>query len=74
MRCPNCDHYELRVMYTCRDTAESITRQRKCLNCGHKLFTVEIELPQGAAHHSSKERKIVRLTRYLRVTFPDGNR
>jgi hypothetical protein len=63
----------MRVTHTARDTAESITRQRKCLKCGHKVFTVEIELPQGAARHNRAEPRIVRLARYLRVTFPDGN-
>ncbi len=73
MRCPSCDHYEMRVTHTARDTAESITRHRKCLKCGYKTFTVEVELPQGAAQHKQGEPKIVRLPSYRRVTFPDGS-
>lgn len=63
----------MRVTHTCRDTTESITRHRKCLKCGYKTFTVEVELPQGAAQHKRGEPKIIRLASYRRVTFPDGS-
>jgi len=63
----------MRVTHTARDTAESIARHRKCSNCGYKTFTVEIELPRGAAQHKRGEPKIMRLPSYRRVTFPDGS-
>jgi transcriptional regulator NrdR family protein len=68
MRCANCDHDRLDVERTCQDTAESILRKRKCPNCGHAVFTVEVELPDGAAMHCRRH-KLRRLPGFLRVHF-----
>jgi len=68
MRCANCDHDKIDVDRTCHDTAESILRKRKCSKCGHAVFTVEVELPQGAAMHSRKH-LLRRLPGFLRVHF-----
>jgi transcriptional regulator NrdR family protein len=68
MRCANCDHERIDVDRTCRDTAESILRKRKCSKCGYTVFTVEVELPQGAAMHSGKH-VLQRLPGFLRVHF-----
>ena len=68
MRCARCDYKRMDVDRTCRDTAESILRQRKCPQCGHKVFTVEVELPDGAAQHT-KTGVMKRLPGFLRVRF-----
>jgi len=47
---------------------ESVLRQRECPACGHKIFTVEVELPVGAAQHTSIG-KMKRLPGFLRVKF-----
>ena len=68
MRCAKCDFKRMDVDRTCRDTAESILRQRKCPQCGHKVFTVEVELPDGAAQHTNQG-VMRRLPGFLRVRF-----
>jgi transcriptional regulator NrdR family protein len=68
MRCARCDFQRMDVDRTCRDTAESILRQRKCPECGHKVFTVEVELPDGAAQHTNQG-VMRRLPGFLRVRF-----
>ncbi len=68
MRCANCDFERIDVDRTCRDTAESILRKRKCSRCGHTVFTVEVELPEGAAQHSGRH-VLRRLPGFLRVHF-----
>jgi transcriptional regulator NrdR family protein len=51
MHCPNCDapahRGANRVVQARNDTIESKIRQRKCLSCDHKWWTVEVELPVG---------------------------
>ena len=68
MRCSKCDHERFDVDRTCRDTAETILRQRKCARCGHKVFTVEVELPDAAARHT-RVGTMKRLPGFLRVKF-----
>lgn len=68
MRCAKCDYERIDVDRTCRDTAESILRKRKCPSCGHSVFTIEVELPDGAAQHDHK-RVMRRLPGFLRVHF-----
>lgn len=68
MRCAKCDFKRMDVDRTCRDTAESILRKRKCPQCGHTVFTVEVELPDGAACHS-QQFTLKRLPGFLRVHF-----
>lgn len=68
MRCARCDYERMDVERTCRDTAESVLRQRKCPECGHKVFTVEVELPDGAVQHT-RIGKMKRLPKFLRVRF-----
>jgi len=69
MRCPNCDHERLCVERTCSDTSESILRQRYCRKCNYKVFTVEIELPDGTVQHQRGAEKMKRLPGALRVKF-----
>jgi len=69
MRCPNCDHERLRVERTCADTAESILRQRCCPECNHKVFTIEVEVPDGTVQHQRGTAKMKRLPGALRVKF-----
>lgn len=69
MRCPNCDHERLRVERTCSDTAESILRQRCCPECNHKVFTIEIEVPDGTVQHQWRIPKMKRLPGALRIKF-----
>jgi transcriptional regulator NrdR family protein len=70
VQCPKCGSSRLGVYRTCHDTAESVLRQRKCAVCGHKFFTVEVELPDGAAKHArDKQEKLQRLPGFLRVGF-----
>jgi len=68
VRCANCDHERINVDRTCRDTSESILRKRKCPECGHTVFTVEVELPDGFVKH---DRNFImrRLPGCLRVHF-----
>jgi transcriptional regulator NrdR family protein len=68
MRCAKCDFKRMDVDRTCQDTAESILRKRKCPECGHTVFTVEVELPDGAAQHSQRH-CLKRLPGFLRVHF-----
>ena len=68
MRCGNCDYERMDVDRTVRDTAETILRQRKCPKCGHKTFTLEVEMPPEAAQHT-KEGKMRRLPGFLRWKF-----
>ena len=68
MRCARCDYKRMDVERTCRDTAESVLRQRKCPECGHRVFTVEVELPDGAAQHT-RTGVLKRLPGFLRVRF-----
>jgi DNA-directed RNA polymerase subunit RPC12/RpoP len=68
MRCAKCDYKRLDVDRTCRDTSESILRKRKCPSCGHSVFTIEVELPDGAAHHG-RNFVMRRLPGFLRVHF-----
>jgi transcriptional regulator NrdR family protein len=48
MQCPECGSSRLSVYRSCHDTVETVTRQRMCLSCEHKFFTVELELPVNA--------------------------
>jgi transcriptional regulator NrdR family protein len=68
MRCAKCDFKRMDVDRTCQDTAESILRKRKCPECGHTVFTVEVELPDGAAQHSQRH-CLKRFPGFLRVYF-----
>jgi len=68
MRCSRCDFERMGVARSCRDTAESVLRQRECPACGHKVFTVEVELPDGAAQHTNTG-KLKRLPGFLRIKF-----
>ena len=68
MRCAKCDYKRMDVERTGRDTAESVLRQRQCPQCGHKVFTVEVELPDGAVQHT-RIGKMKRLPGFLRVRF-----
>ena len=68
MRCARCDYKRVDVERTVQDTSESILRQRKCPECGYTVFTVEVELPEGAVQHS-RQFKIRRLPGFLRVRF-----
>jgi len=45
MHCPICDSQEIRSPTTRRDTVESIVRRRRCNQCDHNWWTVEVELP-----------------------------
>lgn len=64
MRCPNCDtpaeRGNCRILQTRSDTIESKIRQRKCMNCDHKWWTVETDLPDGAV-------------KWTEATDPDSN-
>ncbi len=68
MRCAKCDFKRMDVGRTCRDTAETILRQRKCPVCGHKVFTLEVEMPPEAAQHTNAG-TMKRLPGFLRVKF-----
>jgi DNA-directed RNA polymerase subunit RPC12/RpoP len=48
MNCPNCNHVSTSVLQTNAIKTEHTTRQRKCSNCGHKWFTVELEVQSWA--------------------------
>jgi transcriptional regulator NrdR family protein len=68
MRCAKCDFKRMDVGRTCRDTAETILRQRVCPVCGHKVFTLEVEMPPDAAQHT-RTGTMKRLPGFLRVKF-----
>jgi len=68
MQCPECGSSRIGVSRTGHDTAESVLRQRHCLVCKHRFFTVEVELPPGAAQHTYRE-KLKRLPGFLVVRF-----
>jgi transposase-like protein len=78
MNCPNCDSREIRVLTSKRDTNESILRRRRCGDCGHNWWTVEVELPLGSikwmkapdlGDNSYRPRYPSRLPGAKRVTF-----
>ena len=52
MLCPNCGEPIRRglnkVIQARNDTNESKIRQRRCLACNHKFWSVEVDLPAGA--------------------------
>lgn len=68
MQCPECGSSRVGVYRTCHDTLESVLRQRKCAVCGHKFFTVEVELPDVGAKHNSKK-QMQRLPGFFSVHF-----
>lgn len=47
MDCPKCGavYRKNTVLATRVDTIESIIRNRKCLDCNHRWYTLEIEIP-----------------------------
>ena len=78
MNCPNCDSREIRALTSKRDTIESIVRRRRCGDCGHNWWTVEVELPPGSikwmktpdlGDNSYRPRYPSRLPGAKRVTF-----
>ena len=52
MHCPSCDQAADRtkclVIQARNDTIESKLRQRRCIDCGHIWWTVEVDLPPEA--------------------------
>jgi len=68
MKCSNCGSSRLGVYRTCHDTDESVLRQRKCGVCGHKQFTVEVELPAYGVQHT-RDKKMIRLPGFFRAVF-----
>jgi len=80
MHCPCCDteanRQNCRVTQSRNDTIESKIRQRKCLSCGHKWWTCEVDLPPGSVRYVQFEddednlyNGPIRLTGFKRVTF-----
>ena len=45
MQCPNCGSQEIRTPTSRHDTIESIVRRRRCHDCNHNWWTVEVDLP-----------------------------
>lgn len=67
MRCANCDHEKIGVKRVSHDTSETILRERKCANCGHIVFTLEVELPDSVVRYTRHGMR--RLPAALRVLF-----
>ena len=68
MHCSNCDSKESRALWTRRDTIETKIRRRRCVDCGHIWFTLEVEIPKSAvAQHP--EGVFLRREGYQRVRF-----
>jgi transcriptional regulator NrdR family protein len=42
MQCPRCSSSEIRAVTTNGKEAEITTRKRRCVDCGHSWFTVEL--------------------------------
>jgi len=80
MHCPNCDtpaeRGNCRITQTRNDTIESKIRQRVCLKCDHRWWTVETDLPEGAVKwmepadpDSNSFSAPVRVAGFKRVTY-----
>ncbi len=42
MRCPTCQHADIRVLESrSAESGQSVRRRRECLNCGHRFTTYE---------------------------------
>jgi transcriptional regulator NrdR family protein len=54
MNCPKCDHDMSKVLITRRDTVETIVRRRCCDGCGHRWYTVEVEIPDEGVQYRSR--------------------
>lgn len=48
MRCPKCSGCDVRAVATNTRETDVTTRKRKCLNCGHCFFTVELPISPAA--------------------------
>lgn len=42
MQCPRCSSSEIRAVTTNGTETDKVTRQRRCVSCGHVWFTVEL--------------------------------
>ena len=56
MNCPRCSGSAIRVLLTNNQLEHQIVRRRRCVDCGHKWFTVEVGVPDyavgwSALHH-----------------------
>ena len=67
MNCPSCGSADVRVYKTQRESHKSILRNRKCPDCGHRWFTVEVLLPTGAAMWV--ERTLKRVKGFRTISF-----
>ena len=67
MNCPSCGSPDVRVYKTQRDTESSIMRNRACPNCGHRWYTIEVQLPPGGAMWV--DRKLKRPRGFRSVVF-----
>ena len=68
MNCPNCDHNKHRCLVVRHDTNETTMRRRRCLNCKHVWFTVEVDIPREAIVWGDKG-SISRRPGFRRIDF-----
>lgn len=66
MQCPKCYEHNrisnIRAVTTRTDLDNNIIRRRACNECGHRWYTVEVEVPAVAIAHGRCDKK-------LRTTF-----
>ena len=70
MDCPRCSSGEIRAIATNGKQADYVTRQRRCVSCGHKWFTVELAVSVaviGWSRETGKSVPVLRVPVQLRL-------